>query len=239
MTGRALRLAGATRTLALVAALGVHIAAAVLMLRRAQPGEPALEVRPDGVDIILVSAPAQPEPDRQPEEQPAPAPRAAPVTQPENRPAPEPSSQPRSEASAVEGRAPAPAPEPASGAATLDVLSAPGGEGAAAVVFQQPRRHEGPLRGVVCAGAGQAMREALGCAGPQADLTAFARSGAVGDISSRFARSDQALSRRSWLMLGLQPRNGSLMAAPDPRLAASDSMRDRLPPSAPDPAFGD
>lgn len=235
---------GARTWLALTAALALHALAALVFAQLSGRVPPLASPAPRLLDVVLVtapdpSAPARPGPATDREPPPAIQPGADPQGQTliAPQPAPEPVAQSPQTALAPATEA-EPASEPAS--QTLQVLAAPGGDGAPAVNFETPSGQGGALRGVACAGAGQAMREALGCdASLRVDLTAYGRPGAVDSIHARFSVSDGVPSPEAWLMLGLQPRTGSLMAAPDARLAASDSMRDRLPAVAPDPAFGD
>lgn len=246
--------AAARRIAVLGAALGVHAGAALLVLQPVGPEARAPAAPATPVDVVLVTVasappseapaefPAEPASETAPELEPGAASSVSgsvsPMLEPEAPASDERRSQPLAEALSAETSA-EPSPPAAPAPAGINVLAAPGGQGAPTVVFQPEGRQGGSLRSVVCAGAGAAMRAALACETAAIDLTAHARSDSVEVVDAHFARANAPPSREVWLMLGLQPRRGSLMAAPDPRFSASDSMRDRLPPSAPDPAFGD
>jgi hypothetical protein len=242
------------RIWAVLVALAVHILLAGAFVGLTGGGNAAFETPPPSLDVVLVAAPepaptpqSEPEPVEPEVPAPVPAPEAAPFLDPAPAPQAAPEQEPSSsqplEALATPDRAPpsssGPPDTPASAVQAFDVLSAPGGEGAPGVVFEAPSGQGGALRGVACAGAGQAMREALGCDGPAYDLTAYASEGAVDAIALQFALPQAGPSAEAWLRLGLQPPPGTVLGGPDFRLSGSDSMLGRLPTSDPDPAFGD
>jgi hypothetical protein len=144
----------------------------------------------------------------------------------------------------VRAASPPAGPEPA-------ILTAPDGRAAFAPDSSvgDAVRSGGALRGLVCATGNDHTRSAVGCA-PQDSSAGFAAFAAFegsphfdadrqAEISARFDAAGPDPLTGPWLTLAPYARAGTALGASSRVFASSDSMRDRLPPSIPDPAFGD
>lgn len=224
------------RVVAIGCAAAVHgVLAALLIWLTQTPVRPASQ-QPNTVSVVFAASvvvppdpdPATPAVDAQPPNAAAPV-SMAPTGAPDGSPEP---------AGPGPGRSTAPPPTGSALATERVNLDAdtPPPEGA----FATPSARA--LRGLVCArGLGRDGVD-LCSEGEAIDLLAYAGDGAVEAVDG-FARSRFAAMDWGVVFTGegrFAGAAGTLTLAPRAsNLTASDEMRDRLPPLAPDPAFGD